>query len=434
MLQEEQSIESSVDKKIDFKFLWEKENDGPDKTKPIFLWESGMQKVNGLVEDDMLTYRKLFFTGFFILLFSIAWIIWVHLYTKYLNLSSQPIIDSKYEEYIDRYKNSHNTINDYIKFSSYKQYSSLDFLWSNADINLKSVISSNKLSYIQKKDIIQSVITNLSENIIWKYDKIESIKKDVTKYWFFPQELYLLLDNQEYITSIKNSLLSLETIKFWSAIRVFWYLPSFISEVSESLWLTKQEVKNRLTYLSNRWEKDIAIYLNNCYLNPYEIDYDCKIVGDFDKYYTKISEEENSINLDFFKKLMFYIDAKLEQTTIPNFSIIFNQFDSKSKKISFNITINTSSEDEASMMLDEWITNPHIFIFTNLLNLLKQSIFVVSDSINIKQLVINEQEVTEWWRTVKYHSSSSSFSLPIQKSVEREITDFVEENKLILSE
>ncbi len=429
---DEQMSDSSNDGKIDFKAL-SQETQKHSGSDPIFLGESGIQKWHKPVEDDMLSYRKLFFTGFFILLISIVWIIWVWLYTKYLKLASQPIIDPQYVSYIDKYKNSQNTINDYIKFSDYKKYATLDFLWVNNEKNIQSIASTNKLSYLQKKDIIQSAINDLSQDIIWKYAQIETIKKDVTKYWFFPQELYLLLDNQEYITSIKKSLLSLEIIKFWSAIKVFSFLPSFITEVSDSLWISEKDVKDKINALSKRWEKDIAIYLNNCYLNPYEVDYDCKLINDFDRYYNIISKEKDPIDLVFFKKLLFYIDAKLEQTDIPNFSIVFNQFDPKSQKINFTVTINTSNYDEAAMTLNEWITNPHIFIFTNLLNLLKQSIFVVSESINIKQLAINEQEVTEWWRSVKYHSSSTSFSLPIQKSVEREITDFVDESKFILS-
>lgn len=427
---DEQMYDKPGDGKLDFK----EQDTHSVNLEPIFLGESGIQRSETPMEDDTLTYRKLFFTGFFILLVSLVWIVWIWLYTKYLKIASQPIIEPKYESYINKYKNSQNTINDYIKFSDYRKYEALDFLWVNSEKNITNVINTNKLSYLQKKDIIQSAISKISEDIINKYNQIESIKKDVTKYWFFPQELYLLLDNQEYITSIKKSLLSLEIIKFGSAIKVFSYLPSFINEVSESLWLTEKEVKDKISNLSKRWEKDISMYLNNCYLNPYEIDYDCRLINDFDRYYNIISKEKAPIDTAFFKKLIFYIDAKLEQTNMPNLSILFNQFDPKSRRINFNVTINTSNYDEEAMTLNEWIVNPHIFIFTNLLNLLKQSIFVVSDSINIKQLTINEQEVTEWWRSVKYHSSSTVFSLPIQKEVEREITDFVDENKFILSE
>lgn len=419
-----------VEKQITFS---KQEQDLP-KSDPIFLWESMIQKPDQIISDNASVHRRLFFTWFFILVISILWIVWVWLYTKYLKLSAKPTVDIKYESYINKYKNSQNIIDDYIKFSDYTDYSSIDFLWNDAEKNITNTINAKRLSYVQKKDIIQSAINTISQDTLLKYDGIANIKKDITKYWFFPKEIFNLLDNQEYITSIKKSLLALETVKFGSAIRVFSFLPSFIKEVSESLWMTEQDVKANIQQLSDRWEKDIAIYLNNCYLNPYEIDYDCKLIGDFDKYYNIIQKEKNGINLSFFKKLIFYIDAKLEQTNMPNFLIVFNNFDSKSKRINFNVHINTSSYDEETMILNEGISNPHIFIFTNLLNLLKQSIFVVSDSISIKQLAINEQNVDESWRTVKYHSSSTSFSLPIQKSVEREITDFVDENKFILSE
>ena len=122
---------------------------------------------------------------------------------------------------------------------------------------------------------------------------LESIKQEISKYGFFPQELFNLLQNEENITSIKDSLLSLELIKFSSAIKVFSYLDTFVSTVSTLLNLPVQTVQTKLDTLNQRGEKDIALYLNNCYLNPYEVDYDCNLVGDFDRYYTLVAKDQS---------------------------------------------------------------------------------------------------------------------------------------------
>jgi len=95
------------------------------------------------------------------------------------------------------------------------------------------------------------------------------------------------------VTSIKDSLLSLETIKFSSAMKVFSYLDTFISGLGSFLNMSTIDVTNKLTAITQRGEQDISVYLNNCYLNPYEVDYDCNLVGDFDRYYTLVQPTES---------------------------------------------------------------------------------------------------------------------------------------------
>lgn len=84
---------------------------------------------------------------------------------------------------------------------------------------------------------------------------------------------------------------------------------------------------------------------------------------------------------------MAYVDAKLEQTELPSFSITFQKFDPSKKQISFKVEVNTFQQDEAALTR-KGIINPHIFIVTNLLNLIKQSLFVISENIDAKQLKI----------------------------------------------
>jgi hypothetical protein len=47
---------------------------------------------------------------------------------------------------------------------------------------------------------------------------------------------------------------------------------------------------------------------------------------------------------------MYYIDLKLEQSDLPNFSITFQKFDPRQKEISFNIAVDTFQQDEASLI------------------------------------------------------------------------------------
>ena len=159
-----------------------------------------------------------------------------------------------------------------------------------------------------------------------------------------------MLENQDYSTSIKKYLLSLEIIKFSSAIKVFGYLETFVSSLSNALSKTPTEVETSMHTLADRGEKDILTYLNNCYLNPYEVDYDCNLVGDFDRYYTLIDKEDKSFDTNFFKKMMFYVDTKLEQTDLPSFSITFKRYDPTQKQISFTLDVNTFKQDEIALI------------------------------------------------------------------------------------
>ena len=159
-----------------------------------------------------------------------------------------------------------------------------------------------------------------------------------------------MLQNQDYATSIKQYLLSLEIIKFSSAIKVFGYLDTFVSSLANTLTQPAPQVEAKMQTLSDRGEKDILVYLNNCYLNPYEVDYDCNLVGDFDRYYTLIDKETPAFDTNFFKKMMYAVDTKLEQTDIPSFSITFKKYDPTQKQISFTVEINTFKQDEIALI------------------------------------------------------------------------------------
>lgn len=226
----------------------------------------------------------------------------------------------------------------------------MSLLGSGASSHLDTLIQDKDLNYIQKKDTIQQAFNTFSTRFIANKQQLTTIKENISQYGFFSQEIYDLLEDQSYATSIKQYLLSLEIIKFSSAIKVFSYLDTFVSSVASALNITPTAVETNMHSFAERGEKDILMYLNNCYLNPYEIDYTCDLVGDFDRYYTLIDNTSTKIDTKFFKKMMYYVDVKLEQVDIPSFSIVFKKYDPTQKEISFTVDVNTFKQDEIALI------------------------------------------------------------------------------------
>ena len=370
-------------------------------------------------------YRKLFLISFFIILVTGLASVILHVYSRYLYFASQPVLDTTYQTYINTYKQWQQFLDKIFYLSKYQQYVWLSIIGSWEDSNLDKIIKEKNLSYVQKKDIIQQSINSFSSVFITNNKKLTLLKENISKYGFFSQEMYDMMQDQSYSTSIKNYLLSLEIIKFSSAIKVFSYLDTFVSSLANALNISPTQVETNMQTLADRGEKDIVVYLNNCYLNPYEIDYDCNLVGDFDRYYTLIDKEKTPPDTNFFKKMMYYVDNKLEQTDLPSFSIVFNKYDPTQKEISFTVDVNTFKQDEIAL-IKKGIINPHIFILSNLLNLIKQSIFVISENIDAKSVKITPKIIKIGSSIFNVNNSTMNFVLPIQKWSEREISDYID--------
>lgn len=166
-----------------------------------------------------------------------------------------------------------------------------------------------------------------------------------------------------------------ENMKYISAFKVFGYLQSFIQGFANDSNMSAQEAETQLKKLNDNGEKDIIIYTNNCYFNPYEIGDDCSITNDFDKYYT-IMDTQSDIKPDFLKKLASYVDRKLKEKDLPSYVITFPEFNPKEDNISFDTIINTNRQDELALN-KIGVINPHLYIITNLINTLKQSLLVI---------------------------------------------------------
>jgi hypothetical protein len=129
-----------------------------------------------------------------------------------------------------------------------------------------------------------------------------------------------------------------------------------------------------------------------CYLNPYEQLPNCNQINDFNNYFLY---EDKTITFDtkLFSNILSLIDSKLEKSDIASLQIDFNRFDPNLKSIGFRVTVNTLAEDDVAF-LSRGIVNPHIFIISTLVTLLKQSFFVIGDSINVDKLNIKQQNLT----------------------------------------
>ena len=296
--------------------------------------------------------------------------------------------------------------------------------WAKEKIT--KIIKDLSLNYVQKRDILQSVANKIGTSILDLKWKIQQDTNALNKDWFFPAELVWILKQDNAVGSIQRSLLSLEVVKFSSAIKVFSLMDTFLSSMVSDFGYQQSEIKKILNELIERGENDIQNYLNYCYNNPYE-PVQCNIIWDFDKYYQlrEKSTGEKPFNTSFFKKLMEHIDKKLEYSNVPSFSITFNSFDGKSNSIAFTVEVNTLKEDEY-VLLKQGIKSPHIFIVSELIQLLKQSTFIVGKAIDAKDIRVTSKPITIWGSKYMVNNSVKTFTLPIQKNTEREIFDYVD--------
>ena len=316
-----------------------------------------------------------------------------------------------------------STTKDFINNNIKREHNSseIDLIWWNWSNEIAKIINS-ELNYIQKKEIIKKWVKWLSENIIKNYTELNNIKKDITKYWYFPKTLWNIISESEPISSIQSSLTALEAIKFSSAISVFSYLDTFIESLSKSTWISKEDIQDIIKKITKRWESDINLYIKNCYLNPFETEYECNYIWDFNAYYNAIWDD--NFDKEFFKTLIKYTDTKLEQTEVPSFTITFKEFNQNNDQITFEIEINTFKEDEAELA-KQWILSPHIFIFNNLINNLKQSRFIVGDDISIKSLDVNDTTLSIGSKEINVKNSKNTFTVHIKKENAIEIDDYV---------
>lgn len=320
---------------------------------------------------------------------------------------------------VQTYKEYITSIDSTIGYPWINKYKDLINSINNENIN--SIINS-AIPFIFKKDILEEAVTKVVWTILVKNQELQNINKDINKYWFIHPDIMSILDEKKEQIPIMISLHTLETIKFWTALKIFSMLDTFLQQASQTLNTSKDTLSEIMTSYTQRWEKDIAKYLSVCYLNPYEQMPNCNVINDFNNYFV-YEDKQAKVDTKLFSNIFSLIDSKLEKSDIASLQIDFNRFDPNQKNIGFRVTVNTLAEDDIAFMA-RGIINPHIFIISTLVTLLKQSFFVIGDSINIDKLNIKQQTITIWNIQIPVNTSFMTFDLPLQNPSEREIFDF----------
>lgn len=357
-----------------------------------------------------------------VFLIVISIVIWVACskYDKYVRnyAAWNENLDSKVVDYYEKVK---GTIYKMLGRDYTRHYNTIDLEAAEGKSNLSEFIEDWNITYIQKKETMKETLNEFYYIVTRNAERLEEIKKHVSTYWFFSDKLSNIISSDEQITSIQDFLTAIRAIKFSSAISVFSNLDTFVESLAKETWKSKDVVLENMENIMSRWEKDINLYIKNCELNAFEIDYECDNIWDFDKYYSLVWEKD--FDTDFFKYLMNFIKDKLEQTEIPSFSITFKWFNQQSNELSFDIVINIQKADKVELA-KKWILSPHSFILNSLINNLKLSRAIVSEWIEVKSIDVEDRIITVWMTEFAVETSQKSFTVPIKNENQIEIDDF----------
>ena len=397
----------------------------------VFLdeWdEQQLRKTTVKDGDSFWTYLRRFFISSVLIIVGLWAMAMLYLFHTYIKEASNPNPDPWKQEYVDMWK----SVFKWVKWMIWNgnTYAS-PTIWSpDESLKVNEIINAEDIDYIEKKEILSKYVSDLvrkaEDNAVYS----ENLKQDIAKQWYLPKELESLLSEDQAIDTIQRSLNALEVIKFSTATRVFSYMNTALSTISEMIrvsWANVENLHKLFELISWRWEKDISSYVYMCYLNPFEVNANCDAIGDLDLYY-KIAKDD-SLDIKLFKNAMNAISQLLEKEDTSLFSITFNWFNAADKNIQFNVEVYTNQEDERALM-SQWKRNPNIFILTNIINLLKQSSFIIGADINTKEINVDTRTLTQGWISRSVNYSTMDFTVPIQKNTEREIFDYIDLNSM----
>ena len=380
-------------------------------------------------EEHFWKYLRLFFFSSFITIIWIIWIVLVYSFNNYITWGSQTTSDFEKQEYVNKYKPKLEKVKGRFWMNNKANYQSqLPVVNSPTALQrTNDIINATDIDYIDKKDLLSNYAADIVRNAQDRAVYVDSLKQEIAKQWFLPDELNTLLSDNGAIDTIQRSLNALEVIKFSTATKVFSYMNTALTTIAEMMRISGSNIENLkqlFLQLWSRWEKDITAYVYMCYLNPFETNADCDTIWDLDLYYSN-KLRDGSINIKLFKNSMNAISQLLEKGDTTLFSITFNWFNAQDKNITFSIEVYTNQDDERSLMA-QWKRNPNIFILTNIINLLKQSSFIIWAEINTKE--VNVEAITQnlWNISRKVNYSTMDFTVPIQKDTEREIFDYID--------
>lgn len=394
-------------------------------------WFVKQKYVDKDTENFWKYIRIFFFASILILLWLLA-IVWFYSFDQYNKYAVKNSLTQDEQKIVDKYKDPINKVKWWFGMYNVASYQVPNMRDEEANTKVTSIVNAWDIDYVDKKNMLLPYVSDLTRTSNNNATKLDTINKEVAKQWFLPEELDKILSEDQAIDTIQRSLNALEVIKFSTATRVFSYMDTALQTISEMVrtqWASSEDLRKLFTQLSSKWEKDISAYVYMCYLNPFETDANCDTIWDLDIYYatTRKNDKDKSDEMDLklFKNSMNAINQLLEKRDTSLFSITFNGFNAQDKNITFNIEVFTNQSDEKSLMA-QWKRNPNIFILTNIINLLKQSSFIIWSEINTKEVNVETRSINIGWLSTLVNYSSKDFTVPIQKDTEREIFDYID--------
>ena len=393
----------------------------------LYTWYLTGKKSNVTDEwENFWKYLRQFFIATIIILLWVIAIAIIFLFDDYITKASQDNLDEKDRKYVEQYKPRVQKVKNLL-WIVWENYPTPVVWWERSQEEVNKIINATDIDYIEKKDILSNYVPSLVDKAQSRASYVESLKQEIARQWFLPEELDNILSNENAIDTIQRSLNALEVIKFSTATKVFSYMNTALTTIVEMMkvwWANIDTVRQLFKQLWERWEKDITSYVYMCYLNPFETNANCDTIWDLDLYYNNIINDK-WIDIKLFKNSMNVISQLLEKNDTSLFSITFNWFNAQDKKITFSIEVFTNQDDERTL-ISQWKRNPNIFILTNIINLLKQSSFIIWAEINTKEVHVEPMTINLWWLQRKVNYSTMNFTVPIQKNTEREIFDYID--------
>lgn len=382
--------------------------------------------------ENFWKYIRIFFISSVLILLWLLAIGWFYSFDQYNKYAVKNSLTQNEQKVVDKYKDPINKVKWWFGMYNVASYQVPNMRDEAANTKVTSIVNAWDIDYVDKKNMLLPYVSDLTRTSNNNATKLDTINKEVAKQWFLPEELDKILSEDQAIDTIQRSLNALEVIKFSTATRVFSYMDTALQTISEMVrtqWASSEDLRKLFTQLSSKWEKDISAYVYMCYLNPFETDANCDTIWDLDIYYatTRKNDKDKSDEMDLklFKNSMNAINQLLEKRDTSLFSITFNGFNAQDKNITFNIEVFTNQSDEKSLMA-QWKRNPNIFILTNIINLLKQSSFIIWSEINTKEVNVETRSINIGWLSTLVNYSSKDFTVPIQKDTEREIFDYID--------
>jgi hypothetical protein len=302
------------------------------------------------------------------------------------------------------------------------QYELTTFGWEVDKGLLADAIAAQNLSYIQKYEVIERYIDVLTGSAPTISQNLTQAKEELASYPYFPSLLQDLIDVHNE-SSLQRSVLSLEAVKFRTALAVFKNFETFLRQFSTLSNLDKTLVSEFMETALARGDVDIDYYLSTCYLNPYELSSQCLTINDFARMY-EYYRPWDDFSPSLFAAMMAYIESKLESSLLPSLSLISRDFNPVTQQITLVVDVNTFPDDQLQLF-QQWILNPHVYVISQMINFLRQSKFVISENINISELDIEKDVFYVGTKEVIVSTTHMEFILPLQKNTQREITDFL---------